>query len=101
MKITPKSSLGKYSLLSIILFFIFLGILFLFINLGERGGMTFFNNLKLAIPGLLSGIFGIIGFFTGIISIIKKKDYSVLVFISTLIGFFVLFWVSAEILFPH
>ena len=97
----PKSNLGKYSILSIILFFILLGILFLLINLGERGGTTFFSNTKLAIIGLLAALFGILSLFTGTISIIKNKDYSIPVILSTLIGFLVFFWVIGEILFPH
>ncbi|MBL7100395.1 MAG: hypothetical protein ISS23_00400 [Nanoarchaeota archaeon] len=54
-----------------------------------------------ALPMLAGFISGIAAFFYGIIGIIRKKDYSVLVFISTMIGFFVLLWILAEILFPH
>jgi len=50
----------------------------------------------------LGGFFsGIAAFFCGVFGIIRKKDYSVFVFISTILGFFVLLWVIAEILFPH
>ncbi|MFC1902332.1 hypothetical protein ACFLX3_05365 [Chloroflexota bacterium] len=43
------------------------------------------NNLA-----LLAGISGISAFFTGIIGIIKSKDRSVIVFIATIIGFFII-----------
>ena len=97
----PKTYLGKWSVYLIISFFVFLGLFFVFVNLGERGGETFFSNLKLTIPMLIAGISGVGSFFTGVISVFKNKEKSVLVFISTLIGLFVLWFVSAEVLFPH
>jgi len=97
----PKTNLGKWSIRLIIAFLILLGLFFIFIVLGERGGDTFFSNLKLAIPGLLSAISAIAAFFIGLISIIKSKERSVCVFLASLIGFLILLWVLAEILFPH
>ena len=47
------------------------------------------------------GICGIGAFFTGIISIIKRKERSVLVIITTIIGFIVLDFVLGEFLFPQ
>lgn len=55
----------------------------------------------IALPMLAGFISGIATFFTGVIGIIRKKDRSILVFLSTAIGFFVLLWCLAEILFPH
>ena len=51
---------------------------------------TFFSNLANTIPNtlmLLAGISGASAFFTGIIGIIKSKDRSVIVVITTIIGF--------------
>ena len=63
------------------------------------------NNLAplLLIPATIipAGICGIAAFFTGIISIIKSKERSVLVFLTTVIGFLVLIFVLGEILVPH
>lgn len=103
MKITliPKTYLGKWSVGLIISFFILLGVFFMFINLGERGGNTFFSNLKLTIPGCLAAISAIASFFTGIISVFKNKERSVLVFLSSILGFLILLWCLAEVLFPH
>jgi len=97
----PKTYLAKWSVGLIVSFFVFLGLFFLFVDLGERGGDTFFNNLKLTIPIVVAGISGISAFFIGLISIIKNRERSVFVFMATLLGFFVLLWVLAEILFPH
>jgi len=96
-----KTRLGKWSVGLIVIFFLSLATLYFFIALGQRGGEGFFSNLLLAIPGLVAGISGIFAFFTGIISIFKHKERAVFVFLSTAIGFLVLFWCLAEILFPH
>jgi len=95
------SYLGKWSVGLIVIFFLSLTTLYLFCALGQRGGQGFFDNLLLAIPGLVAGIAGIFAFFIGIISIFKDKERSILVFLSTAIGFIVLLWCLAEILFPH
>ncbi|KYK26486.1 hypothetical protein AYK26_05030 [Euryarchaeota archaeon SM23-78] len=99
--ILPKSILGKCSVGLIIIFFLLFGTLQLLIFSGQRGGDTFFSNLILAIPALLSGILGISAFFIGLISIIKNKERSFLVFLSITIGFLVLVFCAGEILFPH
>ena len=67
----------------------------------ERGGDTFFSNLRLSLLILPAGIAAIAAFFTGIFGIIKRKDYAIFVFITTLIGFFVLAFVAGELLVPH
>ena len=97
----PKTYLGKWSVGLVIGFFMFLGLFFIFIALGERGGDAFFSNLKLTIPGLLAAISSIGSFFTGIVSIFKNKERSIIVFLSTILGFLILLWCFAEILFPH
>ncbi len=101
IKFKPKSTLGTWSIGLIIALAIFVGLFFMFIALGERGGATFFSNLKLTIPGLLAAASGICAFFTGIISIIKSKERAILVFLSTILGLLVLLWSLAEVLFPH
>jgi hypothetical protein len=103
MKITftPRTLLGKWSVGLIIGFFIFLMVFFMLVSLGERGGDTFFSNLKLTIPFGIAAISGVVSFFTGIVSFFKKKERSVLVFLSTILGFLILLWILAELLFPH
>ncbi len=54
-----------------------------------------------ALSMLIGFVCGIVAFFTGIIGIIRKKDHSVLVFLSTAMGFLMVLWCLAEILFPH
>lgn len=97
----PHSRLGKWSLWLVIAFVILIAAFQLLVFFGERGGDTFFSNLRLSLLILPAGIVAIAAFFTGIIGIIKSKDYAVLVFVATLIGFFVLFFVAGELLVPH
>lgn len=97
----PKHILGKCSIGQIVLFILMFGLLMSMISAGQKGGNTFFSNLSLAIPGLLAAISGVAAFFTGIVSIVKGKERSILVYLSTAVGFIVLLFCTAEILFPH
>jgi len=81
-----------------VLFFILFLILVAF---GHRGGDTFFDNMRLSTPILIAGISGISAFFTGIIGVIKSRERSIIVFISTVVGFFALLFLLGELLFPH
>ena len=103
----PKSNLGKWSIGLIILTPILFYMGMSFVNFYESvpSGKTILQDI-ISRPGvallMLAGFFsGIAAFFCGIIGIRRKKDYSVLVFISTILGFLVLLWVIVEILFPH
>jgi len=97
----PKTRLGKWSLglcAALIIFFLVTRII---VALGQAGGETFFSNLSISIPMFLAALSGIAAFFTGIIGIIKSKERAALVFITAIIGFFVLAFVLAEFLSPH
>jgi lipopolysaccharide export LptBFGC system permease protein LptF len=86
-----KTQLGKWSIWLIITFIVLFISFQLLVASGQRGGDTFFSNLVLSVPMLIAGISGIAAFFTGIVGIIKNKERSVLVFISTIIGFLILY----------
>jgi len=103
----PKSNLGKWSigLIIIVPILFYIGISFVGFYESVSAGKTIMHDI-IARPGialsmLMAFFCGIAAFFCGVIGIIRKKDYSVFVFISTILGFFVLLWVIAEILFPH
>lgn len=53
------------------------------------------------VPVLLAGMCGVFAFFTGVIGIIKRKEWAVFVFLATTMGLFVLGFCLGEILFPH
>lgn len=82
-------------------FGVFLGLFFLFVSWGERGGEKFFDNLKLTIPGLMAGGCGVAALITGLTSIVRKREGSVLVWAATAVGFLVTNWILGEIFWPH
>ena len=86
---------------------IFFHIGMLFVDFYEfiPAGRTILQDIMVR-PGvalsMLTGfICGITAFFTGVRSIIKKKDDSISVFLSSVMGFLTLLWCFAEVLFPH
>ena len=93
--------MGKWSIGLIIAFFLFFAVFWIFIALGQRGGDTYFSNLALAMPSLLSGVSGVFAFLTGLIGVIRNRERSILVFLAMLIGLFVLLFCLAEVIFPH
>ena len=97
----PKTLLGKWSVLFIILFLLLFVVFQILVLSGQRGGDTFFSNMTLTIPALSMAISGIASFSTGVISIVKDREKSLLVFIATVIGLLVLLFCTGEILFPH
>jgi len=103
----PKSNLGKWSigLIVIVPILLYIGMSFVSFYDSIPAGKTILHDIifrpGIALPMLLGFISGIAAFFTGIISIIRKKDYSILVFLSTLMGFFVLLWCLTQFLFSY
>ncbi|MCA9386671.1 hypothetical protein KC669_01410 [Candidatus Dojkabacteria bacterium] len=97
----PKSKLGRISIYSAILFFIFLGIFFFNTHLDIKGGDTFLDNPHLAIPISLVGLSGFLALLSGTFSIFKYKERSIFVYISVLIGAFVCYWIMGEVFTPH
>ena len=98
----PKTRLGKWSVSLIGIFITFILIFYALIEWADqRGGDTFFSNLWLTIPILTAATAGISAFVTGVVSIIKKKERSILVYLSILIGLFVIVFISGEIFTPH
>ena len=51
--------------------------------------------------GLLAVASGIAAFVTGLVSLIRDKERSFLVYISTIIGLLIIFLLVGEFLFPH
>ena len=104
----PKTKLGKWSIGLIIAMFLlfFLGRLFyLTIYASLLSGESILRDIAIR-PGvglsMLSGFAtGIIAFIFGLITIIKDRESSILVFISTGIGSLLFLLLIGEIIFPH
>ncbi len=107
INIAPKSHLGRLSVVLIVLvpILFFIGMSFVGFYGSVAAGKTIPQDIiarpGIALPMLAGFISGIAAFLCGIVGITRKKDRSVLIFISTVMGFFVLLWTIAEILFPH
>ena len=93
----PKTKWGKWSAGLLGGFFLSFLLMNFLVALGQRGGETFFDNLALSIPGILGALFVIGAFFSGIYSIFKRQERSVLVFLASLIGFVILFFLIGDI----
>lgn len=102
MRITilPKAPLGWWSVGLAILFLLFL-ISPIFSVLG-LGGVA--RQIGLS-PGQIKGIAfvlaGITALVTGLISVIRSKERSILVFLAMLLGLCAFLFVLGEFLFPH
>ena len=97
----PKTKLGRCSAWLIVAFAIFFGSLQALIASGQRGGDTFFSNLVLAIPGVLAASSGIAAFVTGLISIVRRRERSMSVYLAVGFGLITLIFVLGELIFPQ
>ncbi len=97
----PKTRPGRWSIWLILGFILFFTVFFLFVAAGQRGGATFFSNLYLTVPVVIAAVSGISAFFVGIIGVIRSRERSVIVYLSTLFGFLILLYCLAEFIFPH
>lgn len=97
----PKTKIGKWSVGLLIAFIVFLVIGNIIVASGQEGGDTIFDNLYISIPMILAALCAIAALITGLVSIIKNKERSVLVIIATLIGLIITWFVFGELLIPH
>ena len=107
-KIIPISLLGKWSVGFIIvmpLFFIagmsFADSLYKSVPSGETILDDIIKRPALSLTMLAGMLSGILGFISGLMAIIRKKDRSVLVYISSIIGALFVIFLIGEFLFPH
>jgi len=107
LKFIPRTFLGRWSVALIVamLIFFYIGMAFVGFYESVPAGKTIPHDIiarpGVALPMLVGLVCGIVAFFTGIIGIIGKKDRSVFIFLSTAMGFLMLLWCLAEVLFPH
>ena len=108
MTFFPKSKLGKWSfglIIAMLLLFFMGRRLYLTKYASQPSGESILRDIAMrpgiALPMLSGFAAGIISFISGLIGIFKKKDHSILVLISTVIGGLLILLLSGEILFPH
>ncbi len=99
----PQTKLGKLAVWLLVAFILIV----LFVNLvlmsyfGFSGGETFFDSLVISIPVTIAWLCGIGAFILGLMSILKSRDASVLVYIVTVLGLLLVVFFIGEISFPH
>ena len=102
ISILPKTSLGRWSVglgAAFILVFVLSGVL---TALGGVGvGPAPVGPIAGVAFGVAFGVSGIAALVTGLISIIKSKERSILVFLVVATGFFVFVFILGAILFEH
>lgn len=98
ISILPKTSLGRWSV-GLAAAFILLSILFAVLT--GLGGVGPGPVAPIVIATVIFGISGIAAFVTGLISIVKSKERSILVFLAAVVGLFCLVFFLGEFLFPH
>ncbi len=94
----PQTNFGKWTLWSMMAQILSFAIFFLFVLFGEKGGATFFSNLKLSIPFLIAFFMAIVTAFLGVVAISKKKERSASVVFSVVVSTLVSMWILAELL---
>jgi len=102
----PKTVLGKWSLRSAAVFLTLFVFSLVMVGLsqrqeGEEFMMKSAVRFFLIAEGLLAIVSGLAAFFLGIVSIVKYKERSVLIFLASFVGLLALFFLLGEFLFPH
>ena len=107
IKILSKTILGKWSIVLIVLMPILFYIGMSFVSFYESvpAGKTIPDDIVarpgVSLPMLAGFASGIIAFITGLTAIIKKRERSILVFVSTIIGALLILYLAGEIISPH
>jgi membrane associated rhomboid family serine protease len=91
IQVWAKTKIGKWASILTLLFIVLMAIKFSALAI----------TIRLPFPSPFIALLGVIGFVLGIISIFKNKDRSIFVLLSIPVGLLIIFWVAAEIAFPH
>ena len=96
ISILPKTPLGRWSVGLAAVFILLLVLSSVLTGLGGVG-----PGPVGPILGMAFGISGIAALVTGLISMIKSKERSALVFLAAVVGLFTSIFFAGEFLFPH
>lgn len=103
MKVLPTTQLGKWSvgfLATTIGLFIFTS--FVVVGLFKQvGGDTLTDNLFISIPMILAAGLAIMGLITGLISVWRYKERSLLIAVPIVVGLIITLFLLGEIATPH
>lgn len=93
MKLTvlPKSKQGKWAAILTLVFIVLMSL--------KISALAIY--IRLPFPSLFLAIIGVAGFVLGIVSIVRNKERALLTLLSIPVGLLIIFWVAAELAFPH
>ncbi|MDD2494096.1 MAG: hypothetical protein PHE29_02770 [Tissierellia bacterium] len=91
IQMCSKTKAGKWAAILTLLF-----IVLMFLKVFTLGMF-----IRIPLPTPFIAVLGIIGFIMGVLSFIKNKDRTLFTILSILIGLLLIFWIAAEIAFPH
>lgn len=91
IQLWSKTKVGKSAAILTLLFIILISLKLLTLRISIR--------IPLPTP-FIAGL-GVFGFIMGVVSFVKNKDRSLLTLLSIPVGLLIIFWIAAEIAFPH
>ncbi len=94
----PRTKVGKGSMWLAVAFFVLFTAWQLYVNNTSRPRQTFFSDLPQAILILSTAAAGITGAILGVIALVFKRERSILIILSIIIGSFVLYWTIGELM---
>lgn len=97
----PRSRPGNWSLVLVVVAAWLFAAFFALVIAGQKGGDTFFSNPWLAGTMTAAAVCAIGAAGAGLFGIIRARDRSVSVFITTSLGLLVLAYTIAEVAVPH
>lgn len=94
----PRTLVGWGSMWLAVAFFVLFAVWQLYVNNTSRPRQTFFSDLPQAILILSTAAAAISGAILGLLALVLKRERSILIIFSTLIGSFVLYWTIGELM---
>lgn len=91
IQIWSKTKIGKWASILTLLFIVLMAL--------KLSALAI--TIRLPFPSPFIAVLGVIGFVLGIISVFKNKDRAFFVLLSLPVGLLIIFWLTAEMLFPH
>ncbi len=91
MQLWSKTTAGKWAASLTLLFIVLMSLKLLTLGI----------SIRIPLPTPFIAVLGVLGFVMGIVSFVKNKDRSLFTLSSIPIGLLIIFWIAAEIAFPH
>jgi hypothetical protein len=101
VSLLPATRSGRWSLGLTIISLLMLGVFYLLVAAGQRGGETLADNWLLTGPILAVGVAGVGGLATALYAIVRRREIALLLGIPILWGLVVVGFTLGEFVNPH